>query len=73
MVRLMAESSRTSFLGLEGLHVFVTGAAGGIGGEAVREFLSKYVPSSNVCGEGEEFTLEINCCSGFRFECWEYS
>lgn len=28
-----------SFLGLEGHHVFVTGAAGGIGSEAVREFL----------------------------------
>jgi NAD(P)-dependent dehydrogenase (short-subunit alcohol dehydrogenase family) len=30
-----------SFLGLEGLHVFVTGAAGGIGSAAVDEFLSK--------------------------------
>ncbi len=29
-----------SFLSLEGLHVFVTGAAGGIGGCAVKEFLS---------------------------------
>lgn len=29
-----------SFLGLEGLHVFVTGAAGGIGGAAVKEFLA---------------------------------
>ncbi|CZS96359.1 related to polysaccharide deacetylase family protein [Rhynchosporium graminicola] len=28
-----------SFLGLEGLHVFITGAAGGIGSQAVREFL----------------------------------
>lgn len=27
------------FLGLEGYHVFVTGAAGGIGGQAVKEFL----------------------------------
>lgn len=28
-----------SFLGLEGYHVFITGAAGGIGGQAVKEFL----------------------------------
>lgn len=28
-----------SFLGLEGLHVFITGAAGGIGSQAIREFL----------------------------------
>jgi NAD(P)-dependent dehydrogenase (short-subunit alcohol dehydrogenase family) len=28
-----------SFLGLEGYHVFVTGAAGGIGGAIVDEFL----------------------------------
>ncbi|KAI9932132.1 hypothetical protein MW887_009641 [Aspergillus wentii] len=31
----------TSFLGLQGLHVFVTGAAGGIGETAVREFLEQ--------------------------------
>lgn len=31
----------SSFLGLEGLHVFVTGAAGGIGGAAVKEFLEQ--------------------------------
>lgn len=31
--------SRRSFLGLEGRHVFITGASGAIGGEAVREFL----------------------------------
>ncbi|KAH8789633.1 polysaccharide deacetylase family protein-like protein [Hyaloscypha finlandica] len=30
-----------SFLGLEGLHAFVTGAAGGIGGQAVKEFLDQ--------------------------------
>lgn len=35
-------SSIMSFLGLEGLHVFVTGAAGGIGREVVREFLSMF-------------------------------
>jgi len=28
-----------SFLGLEGYHVFVTGAAGGIGSQVVKEFL----------------------------------
>jgi len=28
-----------SFLGLEGLHVFCTGAAGGIGSQVVKEFL----------------------------------
>lgn len=28
-----------TFLGLEDLHVFITGAAGGIGKQAVREFL----------------------------------
>ena len=32
-----------SFLALEDLHVFVTGAAGGIGSQAVVEFLGKYV------------------------------
>ena len=31
-----------SFLGLENLHVFVTGAAGGIGSEVVDEFLSEF-------------------------------
>lgn len=31
-----------SFLGLEGLHVFVTGAAGGIGGAIVDEFLGMF-------------------------------
>ncbi|KAH6713935.1 polysaccharide deacetylase family protein-like protein [Leptodontidium sp. MPI-SDFR-AT-0119] len=30
-----------SFLALEGLHVFITGAAGGIGGQAVKEFLGQ--------------------------------
>ena len=30
-----------SFLELEGLHVFVTGAAGGIGSAIVEEFLGK--------------------------------
>ncbi|KAL2069891.1 hypothetical protein VTL71DRAFT_14570 [Oculimacula yallundae] len=30
-----------SFLGLEGLHVFITGAAGGIGSQAVKEFLGQ--------------------------------
>ena len=30
-----------SFLGLENLHVFVTGAAGGIGSQAVTQFLSE--------------------------------
>ncbi|KAJ9218276.1 CAZyme family CE4 [Paecilomyces variotii] len=30
-----------SFLGLEGLHVFITGAAGGIGSQAIREFLDQ--------------------------------
>lgn len=31
-----------SFLELEGLHVFVTGAAGGIGSAIVEEFLGRY-------------------------------
>jgi NAD(P)-dependent dehydrogenase (short-subunit alcohol dehydrogenase family) len=31
-----------SFLALEGLHVFITGAAGGIGGQAVKEFLGMH-------------------------------
>ena len=34
-------SAASSFLGLEGLHVFITGAAGGIGSCAVGEFLGK--------------------------------
>jgi NAD(P)-dependent dehydrogenase (short-subunit alcohol dehydrogenase family) len=32
----------TSFLGIEGCHVFVTGASGGVGGAAVKEFLSEF-------------------------------
>ena len=35
-----------SFLGLEGLHVFITGAAGGIGSQAVQEFLGMWILSS---------------------------
>ena len=35
-------SGTPSFLALEGLHVFITGAAGGIGSQAVREFLCEY-------------------------------
>jgi hypothetical protein len=31
-----------SFLGLEGYHVFITGAAGGIGSQAVKEFLGMF-------------------------------
>ncbi|KUJ23075.1 polysaccharide deacetylase [Mollisia scopiformis] len=31
----------SSFLGLEGYHVFITGAAGGIGSQAVKEFLDQ--------------------------------
>jgi FlaA1/EpsC-like NDP-sugar epimerase len=34
-------TSKMSFLKLEGLHVFVTGAAGGIGGAIVDEFLGR--------------------------------
>jgi NADP-dependent 3-hydroxy acid dehydrogenase YdfG len=33
-----------SFLQLEGLHVFVTGAAGGIGSAIVTEFLGNQLP-----------------------------
>lgn len=33
--------SQRSFLGLEGQHVFITGAAGAIGSEAIREFLGR--------------------------------
>jgi len=43
---MSTESLRHSFLGLEGLHVFITGAAGAIGGEAVREFLGVLTCSS---------------------------
>ena len=32
-----------SFLALGGLHVLVTGSSGGIGGEAVREFLGESI------------------------------
>ena len=34
-------SGSTSFLGLEGLHAFVTGAAGGIGQAVVKELLGR--------------------------------
>jgi hypothetical protein len=37
-----------SFLGLEGLHAFVTGAAGGIGSQAVKEFLGMYKFSKQI-------------------------
>ncbi|PYH96668.1 polysaccharide deacetylase family protein [Aspergillus ellipticus CBS 707.79] len=37
----MSGESTPSFLGLEGLHVFITGAAGGIGRRAVQEFLDQ--------------------------------
>jgi NAD(P)-dependent dehydrogenase (short-subunit alcohol dehydrogenase family) len=33
----------SSFLGLEGLHVLITGSTGGIGSEAVRELLGTEV------------------------------
>lgn len=36
-------TSKSSFLGLQGLHVFVTGAAGGIGERVVGEFLGMLV------------------------------
>lgn len=36
--------SQPSFLGLEGQHVFITGAAGAIGTEAIREFLGRFQP-----------------------------
>jgi NAD(P)-dependent dehydrogenase (short-subunit alcohol dehydrogenase family) len=41
-----------SFLGIEGYHVFITGAAGGIGQEAVKEFLGErrsYRVTTNQC------------------------
>jgi nucleoside-diphosphate-sugar epimerase len=37
----MYSSLMMSFLELEGLHVFVTGAAGGIGSAVVDEFLGR--------------------------------
>ena len=37
----LAPFQTMSFLELEGYHVFITGAAGGIGSEAAQEFLSK--------------------------------
>ena len=37
--QILRSCAKMSFLGLEGLHVFITGAAGGIGGQAVQEFL----------------------------------
>lgn len=36
-------TSTSSFLGLNGLHVFVTGAAGGIGERVVEELLGMLV------------------------------
>lgn len=43
--------SRRSFLGVEGQHVFVAGAASAIGAEAVREFLGRLFRCSllNLC------------------------
>jgi hypothetical protein len=38
--------NRMSLLQLEGLHVFVTGAAGGIGSAIVTEFLGNQLPES---------------------------
>jgi NAD(P)-dependent dehydrogenase (short-subunit alcohol dehydrogenase family) len=37
-----------SFLGIEGYHVFITGAAGGIGQEAVKEFLGQWLSYSTA-------------------------
>ena len=34
-------SEQQSFLALEGLHVFVTGGAGGVGSAAAKEFLGR--------------------------------
>lgn len=35
----LAEMSKTEFLAINGRHVFITGAAGSIGSQTVREFL----------------------------------
>ncbi|KAH7085130.1 polysaccharide deacetylase family protein-like protein [Paraphoma chrysanthemicola] len=57
-----------SFLGLEGLHVFVTGAAGGIGSAVVEEFLAlgckvtAHDLRSNPLSAGENPNL--NCLQG---------
>lgn len=56
-IRLIPPGTRSiestmSFLGIEGYHVFITGAAGGIGQEAVKEFLGErrsYRVTTNQC------------------------
>lgn len=45
-------SGISSFLALEDLHVFITGAAGGIGSQVVREFLCECeltLSTSSLC------------------------
>lgn len=56
--------SRRSFLGLEGQHVFITGAAGAIGGEAVREFLGRSMICSSLC-----FLLLVTEKDGCKHAC----
>lgn len=51
-----------SFLNLEGLHVFVTGAAGGIGSALVDEFLCMSMFQLNLKHKN---TDAIECCSRF--------
>ena len=51
-----------SFLALEGLHVFITGAAGGIGSQAVQEFLGMYVfttPSLRIVINAYKHAVQI--------------
>jgi FlaA1/EpsC-like NDP-sugar epimerase len=54
-----------SFLGLEGLHVFVTGAAGGIGSAIVKEFLGM---STSGLFHYEHYLHNFSKAMGMSFE-----
>lgn len=52
----------SSFLGLEGLHVFVAGAAGGTGERLVGEFLGKFTLVTGDAGHVRCYPWGVVSC-----------